>query len=63
MEEGGGGGEGGGAAHQNFTLTEIIFRSSEDLTLPQSSLGTFRVLLKWKVQDIYMREGPKRKEE
>ena len=42
---------------------EITFRSSEDLTLPQSSLSTFRVLLKWKVEETYMREGPNGKEE
>ena len=32
---------------------EITFRLSEDLTLPQSSLATFRLLLKRKVQQIY----------
>ena len=43
----------GGAAYRNFTLRlslqVVFYTSSEDPTLPQSSLATCRLLLKRKI--------------
>ena len=61
-----------GAAYRNFNLRllifssyhfEITFRSSEDLTLPQSSLTTFPLLLKRKLKCKRFIPGRNGKEE